>query len=114
MLDRNREKATVQGFPVMWPKIVEPYGKEVYFLGGTYHFEQAYARCFKLESPTSQSPQLLVEISPMRTPRYAFGTCVKNQYIYCTGGVTHHDQHLQECERYDIICDTWEELPKLP
>jgi hypothetical protein len=50
---------------------------------------------------------------PMRKARFAFGACESRGWIYAIGGITHQDTYIRSCERYDIISNKWEELPKL-
>lgn len=96
-------------YPSMWPKIVQANSKEVYFLGGNRYDSFATKDCFILNLETN----ILRQIPSLKIPRYAFGSCIHNQHIYCVGGLTHYEDHLKSCERYDMIERRWEDLPDL-
>jgi Kelch motif len=96
-------------FPSMWPKIVRANSKEVYFLGGNMYDNSATELCFKL----NPIENVVEEISPLKIPRYAFGSVILNHHIYCIGGLMHNEENLKSCERYNTLTDSWEFIPSM-
>lgn len=93
----------------MWAKIIQINKRDVFFIGGTENHYIASARNFHLCLITKR----LTEKARMRKARYAFGVCNMNHHLYAIGGCVQNNQSTRSCERYDIINDRWEELPKL-
>ena len=53
----------------------------------------------------------------MNQKKYNFAICLQDQYIYVFGGKSKNgmlEQILENCERYNIDEDKWEQLPNMP
>lgn len=49
----------------------------------------------------------------MISSRFSHGICFINEFIYVTGGIESESKVSDKCERYNIINDTWVEIPSL-
>jgi hypothetical protein len=98
-----------QMFPTMWSKIIQVDRYNVYFIGGT----ENHVNSSRLTLNLDLRRDVLRERAPMKTGRYAFGLCLLNQHLYVAGGCYNENKYTRKCERYDMIADRWEDLPKL-
>ncbi len=67
---------------------------------------QKINNCYKFNIKTNH----ITKVASIQNARSAFGIVNIKQYIYVVSG----QQGLPGCERYDIINDTWEQLPPIP
>ncbi|CDW83317.1 kelch motif family protein [Stylonychia lemnae] len=94
-------------FDEMWAKVLQ-IQDEIYFIGGNLYFHYSSKQCYRLNLKN----QMMHEITSLSKQRYGHGLCHLGQYIYATGGVDNYSIYLDHCERYDLLNNTWEDIPK--
>jgi len=84
--------------------------KYVYVIGGSTcakHTTNATKDVYRLSLETYE----WTVMAPMGTARYDFAAILKDEYIYVFGGM--NGTVFASAERYSIVDDTWEALPRM-
>ena len=87
--------------------------EEIYIIGGNQDYPSLVARpydvqrsCLRVNIKTG----LLTVMSEMFNQRWLHDTCSIGHYIFVVGGRTKIGKVVTECERYQTLTDTWEDL----
>ena len=79
--------------PIMTPKLVYTPSGQLFVIGGTEHTDGKdviTGRCLRWDETSKK----WVELASMLQPRYAYGCCVSDEFIYIAGGVTTENANL--------------------